>query len=138
MQLPRIRAHAMFRGFSANVDLNQYWKSAAELRSGRIQLARELDGVHRIHESEKIRGLCGFIGLQVADHVPFGAGQGEQWARLCGEFLHAIFAEETDAGCVGLKDRGSANGFRHRHQRDVCGIAPSTGCGTRILPRSCS
>src|ERR1700751_2962869 len=64
-------------------------------------------------------GFGSFIGLEMADQVPVGAGEVAHSIDLAGELLHAIFAEYPDAGVVGLMNAVSREGFADRHQRDL-------------------
>ncbi len=83
---------------AADVDLDQDVECLAQLLRGVVQALRQFGGVDGIDGVEDLRCFRGLVRLQMADHVELGILQLRELRKFVGEFLHAVFAEETLAG----------------------------------------
>ena len=72
-------------------------------------------------------GVPAFVGLEVADEMPAQM----TWAigNLGLGFLHAIFAEEREAGFGGFADDWSREFFTHRDELHILRRAPGAVAG---------
>ena len=67
---------------------------------------------------EELGGASCFVRLQRADRWNLGAGELADGWRLLLPFLHAVFAEEAQAGSIGFQITFSGMHLADRHQRD--------------------
>jgi len=71
--------------------------------------------------------IFNLVGLQVADHVPFGAAA--DGGDFLAGFLDVIFAQQQNSRLQRLQDAPGLHGFAHRHQPDACRVAIRAGRG---------
>ncbi len=75
--------------------------------------------VDRVDGVEEFRGASGLVGLQRPDEMELGVWEVGEGERLLLPLLHAVFAEESHPGGVGLKNGLGGVRLGDRHQRDL-------------------
>jgi len=111
-----------------NFDKDAERVGTGKFGAGAIQTLGEGEIVDGIDGMKQSGGLGGFIALQVADQVP-GSGQIFDGIALPFPLLDAIFAEMTEAGVECFLNGAGGMSFGDGDQRDLAGIARSTGRG---------
>ena len=74
-----------------------------------------LGGVDGIDGVEDLGSLRRLVRLQVADHVEARVLQFGEFREFLGEFLHAVFTEQSLAGGIGLEDRCRGKVLEYGH-----------------------
>ena len=88
--------------FVGELDLDEDGEGFVEGCGGGVEALGDLEGVDGVDGVEELGGASGFVGLERADEVEFGARQLGDCRGFLREFLDAVFAEEALAGGVGF------------------------------------
>lgn len=108
-------------GFTGHIDLDEDGQGTTEGIGTALQLKGEAEAVHALDAVKGLGGFAGFVGLEMADEVPFEVGGG--LGDFGSGFLDAVFAEEPDPEIGQSADGGDGVIFGDRHQADLGGGA---------------
>ena len=85
---------------------------------GGVEALGDLEGVDGVDGVKELGGAGGFVGLQGADEVEVEVGKKGEVLGFLLKLLHAVFAEETLAGGVGVEDDLDGVDFADGHEGD--------------------
>mmetsp|Transcript_9053 Transcript_9053/g.26377 ORF Transcript_9053/g.26377 Transcript_9053/m.26377 type:complete len:376 (-) Transcript_9053:56-1183(-) len=122
LQRALARRHAALAVLAGGVDLDhdaepRVFPLAARGGAGRVQLARELLRVHRLHADEARhprQQRLALVGLQVPDEAP--ADVVRELRRLLQQLLRVVLAEVPRARRVRALEQRHGLGLGHRHE----------------------
>lgn len=127
---------AGFGGLVAELHFEKDGQGLCGFGGGFVESFGEAERVDGVDGVEERSGFSGLVGLQMADEVNFRVHVelGEAGA-LRFEFLHAIFAEESEARGDGFGNGFGGVEFGDGHEADVAAAAAgaAAGCGNAIL-----
>ncbi len=100
--------------FSSEINLNQHRQDLADLCAGPAESGCELYAVNRMDHVKQFRSAFCFVGLEMADQVPFQFCQGAEvkYFPLC--FLYAIFSKPAYSSFCSLADAVDGECFADR------------------------
>ena len=113
--------------FARDVDFEENGNGFGEFVSLAIDFLGERETIDAFDHGEEMNGVAGFVGWEMADHVPAKAS-GAEWNFGFG-FLDFVFAKERLAGIGGGGDGVGAVAFADGEELDFGGIAIGARAG---------
>lgn len=124
---------AVLRLFVAELYFDQDGELFSQGRRGGVETLGDLERIDGVDGVEELCGAGGFVGLEGADKVELGVGQGCEVARLFLELLDAVLAEEAVTCGVGLEDGLDGMDLADGHEGYVAGGAVGLAAGVGYL-----
>jgi hypothetical protein len=118
---------AELAGFAGDVYLDEDGHGFGGFAGPLVNFAGEVEAVHALDHFEEVDGVAAFVGLEMADHVP--AQMAGALADFGPGFLHAVFAEESQAEAGGGAHGGRRLTFADGQERDGFGSATGSEAG---------